>query len=183
MKLLWRTIRLFVPLIFFLFFLLLLCHVFFWDPHKIPSPYINKAVPAFEASSLHQPHHVITQQALKGKITLLNVFATWCLTCRVEHPVLMDISKTHRVRMIGLNFKDQRQSAQKWLKRFGNPYSIVIYDPDGRVGIDFGVYGTPETFLIDRHGIVRYKMIGAINKTIWRDRILPEIKKLQRENQ
>ena len=149
------------------------------DPHKIPSPFINKEIPSFSAPSLHNPKQILSDKDLVGKVTLLNVFDTWCLTCQAEHPILMDIARSKLVRIYGVDYKDHRAKAIKWLKHDGNPYEKVFYDPNGQVGINLGVYGTPETFLIDRYGRIRYKWIGAISPRVWQDKLKPRILKLE----
>jgi len=174
-----KQIKLLLPLAIFLVIV-----VFLWlglkgDPHVIPSPFIGKPVPVFQAPLLGNPKLKISDKDFKGHVSLLNVFATWCVSCRAEHPVLMDIKDSHRVNIYGLNFKDKRASAIEWLSRFGDPYTKVIYDPTGKIGIDFGVYGTPETFVIDRKGIIRYKYIGPISPRKWREKLLPEVESLE----
>jgi len=115
---------------------------------------------------------------MKGKVWLLNVWASWCVACREEHPTLVELARSKAVPIIGLNYKDERRDAQKWLSQFGDPYEISVQDYDGRVGIDYGVYGVPETFLIDKKGIIRYKRIGVVTPAILRDKILPMVREL-----
>ena len=170
----------FLPLFIFILIALFLWQGLKRNPHKIPSPFIGKPVPKFKASTLSNPEQQISNRDLKGHVSLLNVFATWCLSCRAEHPVLMDIKDSHRVNIYGLNYKDNRGAAIKWLAKYGNPYTKVIFDPKGTIGINLGVYGTPETFVIDQKGIIRYKYIGPISPNEWHDKILPEVKKLMR---
>ncbi len=169
----------FIPLI--LFFLVL---AFLWkglsqDPHKIPSPLIGKALPTFTDPSLADSNITISNQQFLGHVTLLNVWASWCMTCRAEHSVLMDIAQSKQVIIFGLNYKDQRDNALRWLDRAGNPYLANIYDPQGKLALNLGVYGTPETFLVDEHGIIRYKYIGEISSDVWQDELLPRIKRLE----
>jgi len=167
-----------LPLLVFVIVLAFLWRGLGLNPHRLPSAFINKPLPAFEAQRLAEPQLTISNHDLKGHVLLLNVFATWCLSCRAEHPVLMDIKNSKAVRIYGLDYKDSRKTALSWLKQYGNPYTKIIYDPDGRVGMNLGVYGTPETFIIDREGIVRYKYVGPMSPRAWRKQVLPRVKKL-----
>jgi cytochrome c biogenesis protein CcmG/thiol:disulfide interchange protein DsbE len=148
------------------------------NPREVPSPLINKPAPAFKLAQLHEPDKTISQADLAGKVWLLNVWASWCVSCREEHPVLVELAKTKAVPIVGLNYKDQREDGKNWLARFGDPYLLSAYDPDGRVGIDFGVYGVPETFVIDKAGVIRHKHIGPLTTDALRDRILPLVRGL-----
>lgn len=151
------------------------------DPKRVPSPFIDKPAPEFEVTQLHNADLVFNNELFKGKVSLFNVWATWCVSCRQEHPVLVELAKTGKVDIYGLNYKDERNAAQRWLKQFGNPYVASAFDADGRVGIDWGVYGVPETFVIDKNGIVRHKHIGPVS---WQDLtqdILPLIDRLNKE--
>jgi cytochrome c biogenesis protein CcmG/thiol:disulfide interchange protein DsbE len=149
------------------------------DPREVPSPFIDKAAPAFQLVQLHEPQRAFAPADMKGKVWMLNVWASWCVSCRVEHPLLVEMSRAKVVPIVGLNYKDQREAGVQWLQRFGNPYLLSAYDADGRVGIDYGVYGVPETFVIDKEGIVRYKQIGPITPEALEKKILPLIKRLQ----
>ena len=149
------------------------------DPREVPSPFIGKPAPAFKLAQLHQPERVFTPEDMKGKVWLLNVWASWCVSCRVEHPLLVDMAKKNVVPIVGLNYKDKREDGVQWLTRFGNPYSLSAYDLDGRVGIDYGVYGVPETFVIDKQGVIRYKQIGPITPEALEKKLLPLIRKLE----
>ncbi|HMV53210.1 MAG TPA: DsbE family thiol:disulfide interchange protein [Rhodocyclaceae bacterium] len=148
------------------------------NPREVPSPLIDKPAPAFSVSQLHQADKTIARDDLKGKVWLLNVWASWCVSCRQEHPVLVDLAKSGAVPIYGLNYKDQREAGLKWLAEHGNPYVISAFDHDGRVGIDYGVYGVPETFLIDKAGVIRYKHIGPVTPDALKDIILPKVKEL-----
>ncbi len=148
------------------------------DPREVPSPLINKPAPAFTLPRLHQPAEQFSREDMKGKVWLLNVWASWCVACREEHPVLVELSKSNVVPIVGLNYKDERPDGLRWLGQFGDPYQLSVFDHDGRVGIDYGVYGVPETFLIDKAGIIRYKRIGVVTPEILRDKILPLVKEL-----
>ena len=160
--------------------------IFLWsglhhNPRIIPSPLLNKPAPNFRAPSLQNPDQVLSEQNFQGEVTILNVFATWCVSCQAEHSVWIEARRDlHNTRIIGLNYKDQRQKALAWLTTYGNPYDQIIDDPQGNIGINFGVYGTPETFIIDPHGIIRYKFIGAVTSADWQQTLLPEVNKWQR---
>jgi cytochrome c biogenesis protein CcmG, thiol:disulfide interchange protein DsbE len=147
-------------------------------PGEVPSPLIDKPAPAFELTQLHAPGERFGLADMKGKVWLLNVWASWCVSCREEHPFLMELAKQGTVPIVGLNYKDRRQDAVQWLAQFGNPYQLSVVDAEGRTGIDFGVYGVPETFLIDRDGVIRYKQIGPLTPEAWQQTFLPLVKKL-----
>jgi cytochrome c biogenesis protein CcmG/thiol:disulfide interchange protein DsbE len=176
-----KSVRYLLPLGIFLALAALLFKGLSLDPRKVPSPLIDKPAPAFSLSRLKDPGGVLANSDLHGKVTLLNVWATWCVACRSEHPVLMQLAQTGQVDIYGLNYKDERDAAVAWLERFGNPYKANGFDADGRVGIDWGVYGTPETFVIDKRGVIRDKHIGPLTVDVLRDRILPLVKRLQEE--
>ena len=148
------------------------------DPREVPSPLIDKPAPAFSAPLLSKPEVTMGKQDLAGKVWLLNVWASWCVACRDEHPVLVEFAKRGVVPVYGLNYKDQRPAAFSWLRQGGNPYVDSFFDADGRIGIDYGVYGVPETFVIDRQGTIRYKHIGALTPEVLRDKIEPLVRKL-----
>jgi cytochrome c biogenesis protein CcmG/thiol:disulfide interchange protein DsbE len=148
------------------------------DPREVPSPLIDKPAPAFQASVLARPGATIRREDLLGKVWLLNVWASWCSACREEHPVLVEFSKRSKVPIYGLNYKDKRDDGLGWLQAFGNPYADSLFDPDGRIGLDYGVYGVPETFIVDRQGVIRYKHIGPITPEALRDKIEPLLRKL-----
>jgi cytochrome c biogenesis protein CcmG/thiol:disulfide interchange protein DsbE len=152
------------------------------DPREVPSPLIGKPAPAFSLARLDDPSQKLAKQDLLGKVWMLNVWASWCVACREEHPILVEYAKRKTVAVYGLNYKDQRPDAQRWLANFGNPYDASISDTDGKVGIDFGVYGVPETFVVDKQGTVRYKQIGPITPDVLAEKIEPLLKKLQAEN-
>ena len=150
------------------------------DPHEIPSPLIGKPAPSFSAPVLDEPNQQLSAKDMLGKVWLLNTWASWCVSCRDEHPILVEFAKTKTLTIIGLDYKDRDLDGQKWLARFGNPYDKVITDRDGRIGIDFGVYGVPESFLIDKAGIIRYKQIGPITPQALKEIIVPMILELQK---
>ena len=148
------------------------------DPREVPSPFIGKAAPSFKLEQLHQPSQAFTPEEMKGKVWMLNVWASWCASCRVEHPLLVEMARSKMVTIVGLNYKDKREDATAWLQKFGNPYDLSAWDIDGRVGIHYGVYGAPETFVIDKQGVTRHKQIGPITPEALEKTILPLIKKL-----
>lgn len=151
------------------------------DPHQLPSALIGTPAPTFHAPSLFADHPAITNQHFLGHVSLLNVWATWCITCRAEHAELMAIAKTHEVVIYGLNYKDDIPAARQWLTQYGDPYQEVIRDDKGAVAIDFGVYGTPETFIIDGHGVIQYKHIGVITPRVWEEEIHPLVQAITQE--
>jgi cytochrome c biogenesis protein CcmG/thiol:disulfide interchange protein DsbE len=148
------------------------------DPREVPSPFIGRSAPAFKLERLHEPQATFGPEEMRGKVWLLNVWASWCVSCRVEHPLLVDLSRSGSVPIVGLDYKDKREDGMRWLERMGNPYALSAFDGDGRVGIDYGVYGVPETFVIDKQGVIRYKQIGPITPEALERTILPLVKKL-----
>ncbi|HFD80666.1 MAG TPA: DsbE family thiol:disulfide interchange protein [Gammaproteobacteria bacterium] len=173
-------VRYLAPLLAFLALAALLYKGLSLDPHKVPSPLIDKPAPAFSLPLLKDPGKTLSADELRGKVWLLNVWATWCVSCRAEHPVLMQLAASGKVPVYGLNYKDKREAALRWLQRYGNPYTANAFDADGRVGIDWGVYGTPETFIIDKEGVIRHKHIGPITPEVLRSEIYPIVEKLER---
>src|SRR6266403_3803522 len=171
-RLLLLPLVLFIGLVAFLF--LGLRH----DPHEIPSPLINKPAPAFQLKQLQDSNKTFSAQEMRGKVWLLNFWGTWCPACRDEHPLLVQYAKTGAVPIYGVDYKDERVTALRLLEEEGNPYTITASDPEGRLSIDYGVYGAPETFLIDRDGVIRYKQIGPITEDAWQKEILPRVKQL-----
>lgn len=150
------------------------------DPHEIPSPLIGKPAPAFTAPVLNRPGETLSTKDMLGKVWLLNTWASWCVACRQEHPLLVEFSKSNPLPIIGLDYKDKESDGMQWLARYGNPYTVSVTDRDGRIGIDFGVYGVPESFLIDKAGIIRYKQIGPFTEEALRDKLIPLIKELDK---
>ena len=168
----------FLPLIIFVVMLGFLAVGLGLNPREVPSPLINKPVPTFTLPTLASPDKTFSPQDLRGKVWLLNVWASWCVACRIEHPVLVELAKTGVVPIYGLNYKDKRDDAIRWLGNFGNPYQQSLSDTEGLVGIDFGVYGVPETFVIDKTGVIRLKHIGPVTPEALQNTILPLIRKL-----
>jgi cytochrome c biogenesis protein CcmG, thiol:disulfide interchange protein DsbE len=169
-----------LPLAIFLVLLAFLFVGLFRDPGEVPSPLIGKPAPSFSLAQLHRPERTLTPGDMRGKVWLLNVWASWCVSCRVEHPLLLELARANVVPVIGLAYKDKPEDGLAWLKSNGDPYSLSIVDRDGRVGIDFGVYGVPETFVIDKAGVIRYKQIGPLTADALRQTILPLVAELQR---
>jgi cytochrome c biogenesis protein CcmG/thiol:disulfide interchange protein DsbE len=145
------------------------------DRDALPSPLIGKPAPEFALPALHEPGRTVTSKDLRGQPYLLNVWGSWCPECVTEHPVITRFAETKRVRVIGYNWKDEHADALAWLERFNNPYWLVLADEEGQVAIDFGIYGAPETFLVDGNGIVRWKHVGAMTDAIVRDELLPAL--------
>ena len=150
------------------------------DPHEVPSPLIGKPAPAFEVPQLEQSNKNFSPESLKGQVWILNVWASWCVACREEHPILLELSKAQIAPLIGLDYKDQRDNALAMLARQGNPYTLSAFDGNGRVGINYGVYGVPETYVIDKTGIIRFKQIGPITTEILNQKIYPLINELKK---
>jgi cytochrome c biogenesis protein CcmG, thiol:disulfide interchange protein DsbE len=174
-----RYLRYLVPLAIFALLVAFLYRGLSLDPKLVPSPLVGKPVPAFTLTRLDNPAATISDADFRGKVTLLNVWATWCVSCRREHETLVQLAKTGQVEIFGLNYKDDREAANRWLAQLGNPYVANAFDSDGRVGIDWGVYGAPETFIIDREGIIRHKHIGPLTDEIIQEEILPLVAKLK----
>ena len=152
------------------------------DPSKVPSPLVGKPVPAFELPRLEDPDRTVSPEALKGRVYILNVWASWCVSCRKEHPILMQAAQRGELTIIGLDYKDKRDDARRWLRRHGDPYRVSAFDAKGKVGIDLGVYGVPETYVIDAQGVIRHKHIGPLTRKEMRETILPLVQKLQAQS-
>lgn len=150
------------------------------NPREVPSPLIGKPAPDFKLALLHEPARQLSPADLRGKVWLLNVWASWCGSCRQEHEVFLDLAKRNVLPIYGMNFKDDPQAGLAWLRQLGNPYTASIVDPDGRTGIDYGVYGVPETYLIDKNGIIRHKHTGPVTDEALEKTILPLVKELQK---
>jgi len=176
--------RFLIPLVLFLALAGFLLVGLSLRPHELPSPLVGRSAPAFALPRLavaetgHEGR--FSPADMKGKVWLLNVWASWCVSCREEHPVLMDLARSGAVPMVGLDYKDTTDDAKKWLAQHGNPYMVSAVDGDGKVGIDYGVYGVPETYVIDKLGTIRYKQIGPISGEVLQEKILPLIRELQR---
>ena len=149
------------------------------DPRYIPSPLIDKPLPSFTLPNLHDEATVVMQRDMTEKPRLLNVWASWCVACRIEHPLLIELANSGQIDIVGLNYKDDRGDALAWLTRHGDPYSQIIHDRAGKLGIDLGVYGVPETFVIDSTGIIRHKHVGPISQVVLDNVILPLVSQLK----
>ena len=189
--------KVFIPLVFFFGLVIFLAIGLNRDPREIPSPLIGKAAPAFNLVTLESDKTFSPEQML-GKVWMFNVWATWCVACREEHPVLVAFSKANQLPIVGLSYKEvqaqdepagrkfspeeklklARERSQMWLSRHGNPYVLSVLDLDGRVGIDYGVYGVPETYVIDKEGVIRYKRVGVVTPDLLQSTILPLVQKL-----
>lgn len=147
------------------------------DPSALPSALIGKPVPAFALPSLDEPGRTLTEQDFRGEVALVNVWATWCPTCRAEHAMFNKLA-SQGVTIHGVNYKDNSEAARRWLEELGNPYQLNVEDPQGSLGINLGVYGAPETFLIDADGVIHYKYIGAVDERVWADQLGPRYQAL-----
>ena len=172
-------LKLLLPLALFLVIAVFLGVGLTRDPRKLPSTMIDKPAPQFTLKQVSAPEKTFSPQDMKGQVWMLNVWASWCTACRVEHPLLVEIGRSGIVPLVGLDYKDQPDDALKFLQQQGNPYALSALDLDGRVGIDFGVYGVPETFIIDKQGVIRHKQIGPITPEALEKEILPLIAKLK----
>lgn len=170
----------YIPLGIFAVLLVFLAIGLTRDPREIPSPLIGKPAPLFTAPILNQPGQTFSSKDMLGKVWLLNTWASWCVACREEHPILVEFSKSNSLPIIGLDYKDKDAEGMKWLARFGNPYQAAVTDQDGRIGIDYGVYGVPESFVIDKAGVIRYKQIGPFTVEAIQNKLIPLIKELDK---
>lgn len=157
---------------------------FFWvglrlNPGEVPSPLIGKPGPAFELPELADPAEIVNNARMKGRPVLLNVWATWCAGCRAEHQMLMALAGSGKVPIFGMNYRDERDAALRWLADLGDPYVAVAYDPEGTASLDWGVYGAPETFLLDPEGTVVYKHLGPLTPTAWREEFVPRMEAMR----
>ena len=175
-----RLLKYGVPLVLFIALAAFLAIGLTRDPREVPSPLIGKPAPAFSVARLHEPDRRFSPEDMKGKVWLLNVWASWCVSCREEHPILVALGKSKVVPLIGLNYKDESVAGMRWLAQNGDPYDLSVVDRDGAVGIDFGVYGVPETFVIDKQGTIRYKQIGPVTAEALEKKILPLVRELEK---
>jgi len=176
----WRR---FLPLAAFALLAVLLGVGLTLKPREVPSPFIGKPAPPFTLPLLADPARSFSPESMRGQVWLLNVWASWCAPCRDEHPLLVALARETGVPIVGLNYKDDPRNAQEWLLRLGDPYRATAADRDGRTGIDWGVYGVPETFLVDRDGVLRHKVIGPLTREAWNRDVLPLVQRLQQGNQ
>lgn len=175
-----RAWRYFLPLVIFFGLVWFLWRGLSLNPRDLPSVLINKPVPEFSLPQLQQPDKTLSAADMKGQVWLLNVWGSWCVSCRYEHPVLNELSRLQIVPIIGLSWKDKPEDARAWLAKYGDPYKLSVSDIDGRVAINFGVYGAPETFVIDQAGTIRYKHTGPLDAVVMRDILLPLIRDLKK---
>ena len=145
------------------------------DPNKLPSPLVGKKFPIIEGNDFYSNETVKLNDLMDNKLALVNVWASWCVTCRKEHQVIMNIAKNNNLKLIGINYKDTKSDGEEYLKVMGNPFDEIVFDPNGEIGMELGVYATPETFLISREGLIIHKHIGEITKEIWDENFLPLI--------
>jgi cytochrome c biogenesis protein CcmG/thiol:disulfide interchange protein DsbE len=172
--------RLLVPLAIFAVLLAFLFAGLTLNPREVPSPLVGKPAPAFNLARLDQPQRTLGTADMKGQVWLLNVWASWCVSCRIEHPLLVELARSKVVPLVGLNYKDKPDEGRAWLKEHGDPYDVSVVDRDGRVGIDWGVYGVPETFVVDKAGVIRYKHIGPVDAVALERKILPLVRELSK---
>jgi cytochrome c biogenesis protein CcmG, thiol:disulfide interchange protein DsbE len=173
-----KSLRFLLPLSVFIALAAFLYAGLYRNPREVPSPLVGKPTPSFAAPSLHDPQKTLTRETFMGKPWILNVWGSWCQPCREEHPVVIDLAKRSGVAVVGLNYKDTRPNAQRWLNNLGDPYAASIFDEAGRVGLDFGVYGVPETFVIDAQGVIRLKHTGPLTQAIVKAKIEPVLKEV-----
>lgn len=172
-------VRYLLPLVIFIALSVVLFIGLSGNPKDVPSPLVGKTAPSFKLEQLHVADQTIAREDMLGKVWLLNVWASWCVSCRQEHPLLMQLARTGEVPIYGLNYKDERSDAIKWLQDFGNPYELSAHDLSGRVGVDYGVYGVPETYVIDKQGVIRHKHTGPVHADALRETILPLVRQLK----
>jgi cytochrome c biogenesis protein CcmG/thiol:disulfide interchange protein DsbE len=172
--------RFLLPLGIFLILIVFLAVGLRRDPREVPSPFIGKPAPDFRLTLLQDPQKTFSPKDMNGKVWLLNVWGSWCFACRQEHPMLLEFSKSGQVPILGLDWKDTRQDGNDLINQLGNPYQLSAFDPEGRVGIDYGVTGAPETFVIDKHGVIRLKYVGPITPEVINEKLLPLIQELNR---
>ena len=173
--------RFLIPLILFIVMVAFLAVGLKLDPREVPSPFIGKPAPAINLPQLADPGKSFSNANLQGQVSLLNVWASWCVSCKQEHPFLLKLAKQNILPIYGLDYKDEREAGMEWLNRLGNPYTVSVFDADGKVGIEWGVYGVPETFVIDKQGVIRHKHTGPITEESWQKTLLPLIIQLQKE--
>ncbi|EQM78062.1 DsbE family thiol:disulfide interchange protein [Stutzerimonas stutzeri] len=175
-----KRLLMLLPLAIFLIVAVFLYRGLFLDPTELPSALIGKPLPSFSLPSVEDSQRLITAEDIKGKPALVNVWATWCVACKVEHPVLNQLAK-QGVTIYGVNYKDDNAAAQKWLREFHDPYQLNISDAQGSLGLDLGVYGAPETFIVDKQGIIRHKYVGVIDERVWREQLAALYQELMEE--
>jgi len=176
-------VRYLVPLGIFLVLSIFLYVGLGLNPREVPSPFINKPAPDFQLQKLDAMNEFFSNKDMQGKVWLLNVWASWCVACRQEHPLLVEMARRGEVPIYGLNYKDLPTDAKRWLQQHGNPYILSAVDYEGKVGIDYGVYGVPETFIIDKQGVIRHKVIGPISVPELKNCVMPVVNELKKRDQ
>lgn len=176
-----KQVRFAIPFVLFIGIVVILWNGLKLHPNEVPSPFINKPAPPFSLPTLYYPEKLTNNRDFVGHITLLNVWASWCYACAEEHEYLVELAKNEYVTLYGLDYKDDETAAKKWLAKHGNPYKTIAVDRLGKTGIDWGVYGTPETFLIDKNGLIRFKLVGPVTQEIWQQQFEPLIQKIRKE--
>ncbi|WP_394230722.1 DsbE family thiol:disulfide interchange protein [Shewanella colwelliana] len=176
-----KRLVLFIPLVLFLVMGVFLYKGLFLNPQQLDSALEGKPIPAFQLERLEDSNEIITNESLKGQVSLLNVWATWCPSCKYEHPYLMRLARQNILPIYGINYRDERALAVRELTREGDPYTKNIFDHDGRLGLDLGVYGAPESYLVDHNGIIRFRYAGPIDMRVWKETLFPMIQELQAE--
>ena len=167
-----------IPLVIFIIIGIFLFLSLNSNPNKLPSPLVGKMLPELEGKDFYTNEKVKLNDLMDNELTLVNVWASWCATCRKEHQMIMNIAKNESLQLIGINYKDQKKDGQKYLEIMGNPFDEIIFDPEGRIGMELGVYATPETFLINKDGLIVYKHIGEITPEVWNQNFLVQLKTL-----
>jgi cytochrome c biogenesis protein CcmG, thiol:disulfide interchange protein DsbE len=173
--------RFILPFVIFIVLAVFLFKGLSLDPREVPSPLVGKPAPAFNLPQLHAPAKRFSPKEMQGKVWLLNVWASWCVSCVQEHPILVELSQQNIVPIYGLDYKDKSADALAWLNSKGNPYVLTVSDTDGRIGIDYGVYGVPETYVIDKQGVIQYKQIGPVTPQNLQEKILPLVAELEKK--
>ena len=168
-----------IPLIGFLVISIFLYLSLSSNPRELPSPLLDKSFPDIEVEDFYTGQTISFRDTFKNKPTLVNVWASWCVTCRAEHQLLLTIAKDQSVQLIGLNYKDTKADANKMLEVMGNPFDLIVFDPKGKAGLELGVYATPETFLVNQQGVILYKHIGEITRTVWKEDFEPILAKTE----
>ncbi len=177
-----RRVLLFIPVLLAVTLGIVLFAGIGKDPNKLESALIGKPVPEFVLADLHNPEVQLGPEVFRGQVSLLNVWGTWCPACRDEHGDLVWLAEQQGIRIVGLNYKDERELALQWLDRLGDPYQVSLYDPRGELGFDLGVYGAPETYVIDPDGIVRFRHVGVVNEKVWREELEPVVRKFREDS-
>ena len=167
----------FIPLILFVVVVVFLYFSLNAASSKLPSPLLGKMFPNIEAKDFYSNESVLLTDLFSEKMSLVNVWASWCVTCRQEHQMMMKIANNKDLQLIGINYKDTRADGEKYLKLMGNPFDVIVFDPNGKIGLDLGVYATPETFLVNQQGVILFKHIGVIDSKVWEEGFIPYMKK------